>query len=146
MEDLSLEEFLDGFALWEEHMPQTGEDWVAVAERFIAGDGDTSKSSALFTALVLAVRQRDTLRSKLEAEVERLRKSAQPRRGPEGRAIAVAELLCSGWTGGAVSAMLEVTDRGGSMQEALAAAEKAQSLPGSRLDELAQRAGGETNG
>lgn len=58
-DDLSLDEFLDGWALWQEHQPQTAQDWVAVAERFIAGDGDVSKSSPLFAALVLAVKQRD---------------------------------------------------------------------------------------
>lgn len=38
---------------------------------------------------------------------------------PEGRAIAVAELLRQGYTGQQVSEMLKVTDRGGSMQEAM---------------------------
>jgi hypothetical protein len=40
---------------------------------------------------------------------------------PEGRALAVAELLRQGYTGREVSEMLEVIDRGGSMQEAMAA-------------------------
>lgn len=49
----------DGLALWEEHKPQSGEDWVAVAECFIAAGETTEKSSPLFAALVLAVEQRD---------------------------------------------------------------------------------------
>lgn len=40
---------------------------------------------------------------------------------PEGRAIAVAELLRQGYTGQQVSEMLKVTDRGGTLDEALAA-------------------------
>ena len=46
---------------------------------------------------------------------------------PKGRAIAVAQLLRMGWTGAQVSAMLKVTDAGGSVPEAMAAAEKAKS-------------------
>ncbi len=38
---------------------------------------------------------------------------------PEGRAIAVAQLLRMGHTGEQVSRMLEFTDRGGSLKEAL---------------------------
>jgi hypothetical protein len=53
------DEILDGLALWDEHKPQSGEDWVAVAERFIADGCTTEKSSPLFAGLVLAVRQRD---------------------------------------------------------------------------------------
>lgn len=59
MDDETLSEIADGLALFQEHRPQTGADWVAVAERFIADDGDTSQSSPLFAALVLAVKQRD---------------------------------------------------------------------------------------
>jgi hypothetical protein len=56
------EEIVDGFALWQEHQPQTGEDWVAVAERFIAAGETTENSSPLFAALVLAVAERDRCR------------------------------------------------------------------------------------
>jgi hypothetical protein len=45
---------VDGLALWEEHRPQTGEDWLAVAQRFIAQQGDASQSSPVFAGLVLA--------------------------------------------------------------------------------------------
>lgn len=62
-DDLTVDEFLDGFALWQEHKPQTGEDWVAVAERCLADPGyDIAKSSPLFAAVVLAVKQRDEAR------------------------------------------------------------------------------------
>lgn len=44
---------------------------------------------------------------------------------PEGRAIAVAELLRAGWTGKQVSEGLKVTDSGGSPQEALEAMKRA---------------------
>lgn len=61
---------------------------------------------------------------------------------PEGRAIAVADLLRQGWTAGAVSAMLEVTDRGGSAQEAYEAARRAQAEPpGTRLRQLQDTGG-----
>jgi DNA-binding ferritin-like protein len=82
-----LDEILDGHALWEEHKPQTGEDWLAVAERFIAAGETTERSSPLFAALVLAI-QRDAtstqpssdsarlsaLQESLEREIEELRK------------------------------------------------------------------------
>ncbi len=45
---------------------------------------------------------------------------------PEGRAIAVANLLRLGWTGDEVSAGLEVTDAGGSTVEAMQAMEAAR--------------------
>lgn len=62
-DDLSMDEFLDGWALWREHMPQTAEDWVAVAERCLADpEYDTTKSEVLFQAVVLAVKQRDEAR------------------------------------------------------------------------------------
>lgn len=59
MDDATIREIADGLALWQEHKPQTGADWVAVAERFIAHGADESQSSPLFAALVLAVKQRD---------------------------------------------------------------------------------------
>jgi hypothetical protein len=45
---------------------------------------------------------------------------------PEGRAIAVAQLLRQGWTGSEVSAGLKVTDAGGTPQEAIQAMEAAR--------------------
>lgn len=48
---------------------------------------------------------------------------------PEGRAIAVAELLRMGWTAGEVSAGLKVTDAGGSVLEAMQAMEAARRSP-----------------
>lgn len=62
----SFEEIADGMALWDEHKPQSGEDWIAVAERFIADGCTTEKSSPLFAAVVLAVTQRDQLRQQVE--------------------------------------------------------------------------------
>ncbi len=55
-------EIADGLALWEEHKPQSAEDWVAVAERFVADGASTENSSPLFAGLVLAVEQRDSLK------------------------------------------------------------------------------------
>lgn len=62
-DEMSIEDLADGLALWEEHKPQSGEDWVAVAERFIAAGDTTEQSSPLFAGLVLAVRQRDEARA-----------------------------------------------------------------------------------
>jgi hypothetical protein len=53
------DDLADGMALWQEHKPQSAEDWVAVAERWLAAGESTERSSPLFAALVLAVRQRD---------------------------------------------------------------------------------------
>lgn len=60
---LTPEEIADGLALWEEHKPQSGEDWVEVARRFVDADGDVSKSSPLFTAVVLLTRALDAERA-----------------------------------------------------------------------------------
>lgn len=65
-DDLTVDEILDGFALWEEHKPQSGEDWVKVAERFAASGCTTEYSSPLFAAVVQAVRERDEARAELE--------------------------------------------------------------------------------
>jgi hypothetical protein len=49
-------DFLDGWALWQEHKPQTLEDWIAVAQRSIdAEDYDPSVGSPIFQALYAAV-------------------------------------------------------------------------------------------
>ena len=48
---------------------------------------------------------------------------------PEGRALAVAQLLRQGYTGAQVSAMLKVTDRGGSVAEAMEALRSAPTPP-----------------
>jgi hypothetical protein len=53
-------EILDGLALWDEHKPQNGEDWVKVAERVIADGDSTEEGSALFAAIGIAVRERDS--------------------------------------------------------------------------------------
>jgi hypothetical protein len=45
---------VDGLALWQEHKPQSGEDWLAIAQRFIAQQGDARESSPIFAGLVLA--------------------------------------------------------------------------------------------
>jgi hypothetical protein len=63
--DVALDEFFDGWALWQEHRPQSGTDWIAVAERFVADAGDTSKSSPLFAALA-------TVTARLATTVEAL--------------------------------------------------------------------------
>ncbi len=62
---------VDGLALWEEHKPETAEDWLAVASRFNAAQGDRSLSSPLFAALSIAVEQRDTqdMRATMAEEV-----------------------------------------------------------------------------
>lgn len=67
MGEPSIEEIADGMALWDEHKPQSGEDWVAVAERFVADGCTTENSSPLFAAVVLAVEQRDQLDQQVEA-------------------------------------------------------------------------------
>jgi hypothetical protein len=73
-----LDEILDGLALWNEHKPQTGEDWIAVAERFIAAGEDTyAKSSPLFAAVVIAVSRLDSLIKGLEEEVTALNRYGQ---------------------------------------------------------------------
>lgn len=57
-----LNEIADGLALWQEHKPQSGEDWIAIAERFIAAGDTTEDSSPLFAGLVLSVEERDALK------------------------------------------------------------------------------------
>lgn len=57
-DDLTVEEFLDGFALWQEHAPQSAEDWAAVAKRCAADPTfDYTKSSPLFGAAFLLARE-----------------------------------------------------------------------------------------
>lgn len=65
MDDATIREIADGLALFQEHKPQSGFDWVAVAERFIATGGDMSQSSALFAGLVIAVMQRNACQKAL---------------------------------------------------------------------------------
>ena len=58
MSDLPLDEFFDGWALWQEHRPQSAEDWVAVAKRCAEDPTfDHSKSSPLFGAAFLLARE-----------------------------------------------------------------------------------------
>lgn len=57
---MSTDDLANGMALWQEHRPQCAEDWIAVAERWVASGETTEQSSPLFAALVLAVRQRDS--------------------------------------------------------------------------------------
>jgi hypothetical protein len=52
--DPSIEELADGMGLWEEHRPQTGDDWRGVAQRTLADDADTSNASPIFAGLVAA--------------------------------------------------------------------------------------------
>lgn len=66
---MDADEFLDGLALWDELKPQSGQDWVKVAERFIAAGCTTENSSPLFTAVVQAVRERDQWRRESTIEV-----------------------------------------------------------------------------
>ena len=55
------EEFADGFALWEEHRPQSAEDWQAVARRCVDSDYDPSDASPLFGALYWTMNELVTL-------------------------------------------------------------------------------------
>jgi hypothetical protein len=64
-DDLTMQQIADGLALWEEMKPQSGEDWVAVAERCLAMPPEPSNPSPLFAGLLAAVKQRD----KLDAEL-----------------------------------------------------------------------------
>lgn len=53
---MDADEILDGLALWDEHKPQSGQDWVAVARRSIkAEDYDPAVGSPIFQALYAAV-------------------------------------------------------------------------------------------
>lgn len=90
MSDVTPEQFLDGFALWDEHSPQSGEDWVAVAERFIAAGDSTAHSSPLFAAVVLAVRRAGQAEQDVEALIAAL---ACPRCGGTGE----GPLITPGW-------------------------------------------------
>lgn len=54
-EDPTIEEIADGMALWEEHRPQTPEDWIGVARRTNADGGPDASATVLFKALCLAV-------------------------------------------------------------------------------------------
>lgn len=50
------DEILDGLALWDEHKPQTGADWMGVATRSVqAKDYDPSVGAPMFQALYRAV-------------------------------------------------------------------------------------------
>lgn len=58
MSETTLEEFFDGWALWEEHRPQSAEDWAAVARRCAADSTfDHTRSSPIFGAAVLLARE-----------------------------------------------------------------------------------------
>jgi hypothetical protein len=75
---MDADEILDGLALWDEHKPQTGEDWVKVAERFIAAGETTEESSPLFAAVVQAVREKlaaEQQRDRLLKEIAKHRRS-----------------------------------------------------------------------
>lgn len=79
---MDADEILDGFALWEEHKPQTGEDWVKVAERVIADGDSTEKGSPLFAAVGIAVHEREAAESRckgLEEALNGILASAQKR-------------------------------------------------------------------
>lgn len=66
MGDVTMDDILDGLSLWGELKPQSGEDWIAVAERFINTGDDPRDAAPLFAGLVLAIRERDRLRDLLE--------------------------------------------------------------------------------
>lgn len=65
MSEQSFDEFLDGFALWEEHKPQSGEDWLGIARRVLA-DGGADNPSPIFAGLLLAQAEADHYRAALE--------------------------------------------------------------------------------
>jgi hypothetical protein len=50
-DDLSMDEFFDGLALWQEHRPQSAVDWRAIAARVNAEGGPSPDASPVFTAL-----------------------------------------------------------------------------------------------
>jgi hypothetical protein len=53
---MDADEILDGLALWDEHKPQSGQDWIAVAQRSVMAENyDPSRGSPLFRALYAAV-------------------------------------------------------------------------------------------
>lgn len=64
-----LSEILDGLALFQEYAPASAEDWIAVARRFNADNGDRSESSPLFAALSLAIEQQEQMLDLLEEAV-----------------------------------------------------------------------------
>jgi len=48
---MNTQEFLDGFALWQEHQPQTASDWMGVAERTLDADAPYDQGSVHFYRL-----------------------------------------------------------------------------------------------
>lgn len=50
-----LDDFVDGMAPWQEHKPQSGEDWLAVAVRCLEMPPRPENPSPLFAGLLLAV-------------------------------------------------------------------------------------------
>ena len=54
----TVDEFLDGWALWQEHRPQTAEDWVRVAKRCAADPTfEVAHARPPFGAAVLLARE-----------------------------------------------------------------------------------------
>lgn len=50
-----VDDILDGLALWEEHRPQSADDWIAVAGRVLDAGDDGSAGSPIFHALCKVV-------------------------------------------------------------------------------------------
>lgn len=69
-DDLTPEEFADGMALWQEHKPLTGEDWVRIAVSTLKAGNHAGNGSPVFEGLLLAVAERDRYRAALERIVE----------------------------------------------------------------------------
>lgn len=66
------EEIADGLALWDEHKPQTGADWVSIAERTIAAGETGEKGTPVFHGLVIATRERDEAKANEARDLRRI--------------------------------------------------------------------------
>lgn len=80
-----IDDLADGFALWEEHRPQSAEDWIAVAERFIDAGETPDLATPLFAALVQAVKQTREKLDSLAMECEARATLIENRSTKEGR-------------------------------------------------------------
>jgi hypothetical protein len=52
-------EFADGLALWQEHRPQSPEDWIGVARRCNADGADRSVMNPILAALCMVLDRLD---------------------------------------------------------------------------------------
>lgn len=57
-EEMNWEQILDGLALWQETKPQTVQDWIEIAERYLDSHSDYSGASPEFKELVTFVFER----------------------------------------------------------------------------------------